>query len=316
MSNIHSNMHCGIKGEYKIIQNRNGEITETGWFDNLVLNQGLNALGTAGSSIFAYCKLGTGVSTPNENQTALDAQIVSSNSINSSASQATNLGAPTYGCQYTFAYGFAQGAVVGNISEIGVGYGSAAGNLFSRALITDSYGNPIAISVIAIDQLTIYYRVTIYPNLTESYGSFTINGISYNYVSKLCAANSFGQSTGTFTNNWLYPVAMTFYNESPTKPTIAAITAAGPNGVAGSSWSYNTPFGSSGNYGYTNNSYYIDSVWNFGIQLANCTGGIGAIKATWAFSGVFNYQIVFDNPLPKTGNQTMSLTTRISWGRI
>jgi hypothetical protein len=311
------NIHCGLKGEYKIIRNRDGEITETDWFDNLVLNQGLNALGTQGSNIFGFLKLGTGTSTPTETQTALDSQLVSSGNIQSIGSSEVNLGAPTYGAQYTYTYSFSQGAVVGNISELGVGYSAAVGNLFSRALISDSNGNPTTISVIAIDQLTIYYRVTVYPNLTESYGTFAIDGINYNYVSKLCNASGFGGSQNTFYHGWHTPYQVLFYAETPTKPTIAGITAGGPNGnQSGTSWYQGYPYGSAGNFAYVNNSLYIDSQWNFGIQIGNATGGIGAFRFTWCNQNSFFYQIVLDQPIQKTGTKTLSLTLRFSWGRI
>jgi hypothetical protein len=160
--------------------------------------------------------------------------------------------------------------------------------------------------------------VKVIPNLTESYGSFSINGTSYNYTSKLCSAASFGASTLAFYYGWLGPWGMSFYGASPSYPTIQDVSASGPSGTqTGSGWSQGSSYGSAGNGTYVGGSYYIDATWTFGIQLANSTGGIAAIRASWGQStAVFAYQIVLDRAIPKDTTNVLSLTTRISWGRI
>lgn len=312
------NLHNTISGEYKLIINHaDGTKTETDWFDNLVLNTGLDYLGT-GAAPFVYCRLGAGVSTPIETQISLDSQIAYSSSNSGQAQSAVNQGAPTYACLYTFGWTFAQGSVVGNISEIGVGWtnGTAGGGLFSRALITDSLGNPISITIIAIDQLTVYYRVKIIPSLATTYGSFQVNGVTYNYSSRLCNAGSFGAWYLTFYYGWSTPWSVTFYNASPTLPTLGNVYDGGANGTAGSSWSQTQSYGSAGNYSYIQSSYYIDSSWSVGIQLGNASGGIGGFKFSWGNnSAVFSFQIVLDKAIPKDNTQTFVINTRLSWSR-
>lgn len=306
-----------MAGEYKLVVSRGGEVVqETDWFDNIVLDLGLNRLGVQSGDYFRYCRLGTGVSTPIESQMTLDSQIGYTSRSSSQSDSCYNVGAPTYACLYTFSYTFAQGSVIGNVSEIGVGWGATGNSLFSRALITDSYGNPTSISIIAIDQLTVYYRFKMFPTLTDSSGSFVINGEVYNYQSRIAAVSNFGANNSLWYYNWAQPNSITYYNASPTLPTLGAITG-NVAGTGGSSWGTNQSYGSAGISGYVNNSFSLDSSVYVGIQLGNCTGGIGGVQLAFGiYTSSINYQFVFDKAIPKDATKVLTLNFRITWSRI
>lgn len=99
------------------------------WFRNLILDAGLERMGTA--AFITTCAVGSGSSTPVVSQTALDTLVAST-----TTQQATNSGAqsssPYFGWK-RITFRFATGVAAGNLSEVGVGWG--ASTLFSRALI-------------------------------------------------------------------------------------------------------------------------------------------------------------------------------------
>ena len=186
-------MHNKLQGKYNLVITRpDNTVIETGWFDNLVLNSGLDMVGTAYAP-FVYCQLGTGSSTPVATQTTLDASVASAYGY---VSTNVNSGAPNYSAVVTYEYSFAQGAVVGNMAEIGIGPGST-GTLFSRALISNSSG-PTTITITAIDQLTVYYQLTITPTITDQTGSFLLSGNNVNYTTRPMNIASFSVPTNGF----------------------------------------------------------------------------------------------------------------------
>lgn len=303
---------AGISGEYKIVITKpDGSISlDTGWFNNLILNTGLDRIGNAGASvIFRYCRVGTGTSTPVATQTALDAQVGASGSMGA-ATSTSNEGAPLYRSTQVFTCTFAQGAVVGNITEVGIGWETTGSTLFSRALILDNLGNPTSITLVAIDQLTVYYRVRIVPPLTDFSSSVIIASTTYNYTSRVASVGSFGTSQYLFTlgNYFSAGAASTTYEAGA---TLGSITAAGPTGTqSGTTGSVSTA-------SYTDGTYYRDASWSWSITQGNAIGGIQALRLTWGTTyQPFDYQIAFDSPIPKTNTNVFTLVTRFAWYRV
>lgn len=176
--------HIQLAGRYKLEVRRHGElIHDTGWFDNLITNDGLNALG-ASVAIGAYVMVGTSNTAPANTDTTLVAQVASK--LNSAApSSSFSSGVETVGNRYGWCRltcPFAQGAVVGNIAEVGIGWTSTL--VFSRSLVTP------AISIIAIDQLTVVYELRMYLPTTNVTGTVNIGGTSYNYTIRPARAAS------------------------------------------------------------------------------------------------------------------------------
>ena len=117
-----SNLQAGVRGEYRLVVNTPQGERDTGWFDNLILDQGLDFLGMDVYPVY-YASIGTGTAPPDVSQTSLSAHTAYATVNNSGMSTVVNLGAPSYASQHTFSYTFAQGAVVGNMTEVGVGVG-------------------------------------------------------------------------------------------------------------------------------------------------------------------------------------------------
>jgi hypothetical protein len=303
-----------LAGEYRLVINRaDGNVEDTGWFDNLILNQGLDYLGNSlGLGIVRYAQVGTGTSTPVATQTALDARVAGTESspAGAQAVTATNEGAPLYRTLLTYAYPFAQGSVVGNITEVGVGISAAAGNnLFSRARIVDNLGAPTSITIVALDQLTVYYRVRIIPPLTDATGTVSISSTNYNYTMRVSNVASFANVQFLLNSSNNFSQAQNAGHLAyPAGSVLGAITGfpSGSPGVDGTATTSS----------YTNGTYYRDVTFNWSISQGNAAGGIQCIKFVWPQSySVLQFQVRFDTVIPKTNTNVLALNVRYSWAR-
>lgn len=300
-------MNNKLKGEYKlVVTSPDGTTKETGWIPNLILDQGLDGLSSEDSSlsgIFAYMQVGTGTSTPTVSQTALEAPIATENTDYTQFAYENAGSAGGYAATQTVWVNFPQGAVVGNITEIGIGSSLPPGYtnvLFSRALIVDESSNPVSISVSAFDQLTTYYRLTVTPTITSTTGTVTIAGNLYNFETLPFAAQYTGQILAAAYNFGSYGVDDDF--------TFGAIDSTGPAGTqfAGSFKTFSvTP--------YVPGSYELIGTLAAGPSEWNSAGnGIGGLVV---YSGLGRYQMKFTPPIPKVNTETFTLQVKSSWAR-
>ncbi len=307
-------INARLMGEYCVeIKRGDGTTESTGWFKNLILNQGLDRLGEPDSSIssIVYAQVGSGTATPLVTDTQLQTYVASS-AAESEASSYTNSGSPDYYGQLTWQFTFAQGSVVATIGEVGVGWGNTAGsNLFSRALILDNIGNPTTISVTAIDELTVYYRLRVYPPLTDVTGTLNISSVNYNYTIRANNVTQFNNSIYTYGSAEYFNKVNNAVTYEP-GVTMSAIT---DNGLTGST----TPSANINNRTmgtYSPGQYYLDNTMTWSIGSANGTGGFQGIVFYWGLSyQPFSFKMVFDNPIPKDNTKVFTLTMRFSWAR-
>lgn len=300
--------NTAFSGQYRLEVRRNGQLVQEAEFDNLITDYGLNLFGGT-SSIVQYARVGTGTSTPTATQTALDTQIASA-STGSFASSATNEGVAPYRTTQTWTATFAQGAVVGNITEIGVGTAATGNNLFSRALIVDGNGNPTSITLTSIDQLTVYYTVRVTPPTSDVTGALVLNGTTYNYTMRICNAASFMTNNNNFNGYFFSGYGSSAINTYPAGSNLGAVTAAGPSG------STSGTAGSSSTAAYTTGTYYRDTTFSLTPAQGNATGGIQCMRLILDQNySNHQYQVRFDTPIPKTNTQSFSITLRTSWGR-
>lgn len=295
-----------LHGEYRLVVDRGGKtIQDTGWFSNLILNSGLDFLGTfdSGGSVFEatnYCKVGTGTGAPLPTQTALEAQVASVAYF--SAPTKVNSGSPDYISEQTTYYQFPIGAVVGNIGEIGVGWLTGVGNLFSRARILDGSGNPTTISLTSIDQLRAYYRVHVVPDTTDFNGSLTIGSTVYNYTGRRAAIGGFDPN--------LYG-GFVLYGRISSCSAYGSDFALGP--ITGNPTGTSAGSGVASYGTYNSGAYYLDSTFTWDTGSAN----IGGLKGFYLDLGGSSYfQIELDAVVPKDDTKTFSMTFRNSWMRL
>lgn len=145
--------------------------SQTDWFNNLVLNIGLDRM-SVGMWIDRCC-VGTGNSTPVATQTALDSFLASTTSylVDSSRQAGVQTTISPYYYWHRQTWRFNPGVATGNISEVGLGWGNTA--LWNRALIKDGAGDPTTITVLADEYLDVITELRVYPQETFS-GSFDL----------------------------------------------------------------------------------------------------------------------------------------------
>jgi hypothetical protein len=293
----------GMQGRYKIeaIQPDGTTRLLADWFDNLITDIGMNRLG-AGASV-QWCSVGTGTTQPVQGDTGLQAPIAFTNTY--TTSYAAQSSAPYYQTN-TRIFTFAQGAVVGNISEVGVGWSGTNGTLFSRARIKDGGGVDTTITVTAIEQLSVTYQLRLNIPSTDVVTTPTING----QVTTVTVRAGLAASA-----QWSYILGYVFDGRFGLfSPTLFFGTYNGPIGAVTGTPS-GTNLGNSESISttaYSNNSYYTEFVVNWTISQGNDAGGIDSIDCR-TNPGVF--QIGFVPPILKLNTQTMQMTYRLAWSR-
>ena len=269
-------------------------------FRNLITDSGLDRMGT-NADWLSWCQVGAGATGPSVGDTALSSRLAATSTIQ--VSSLTAQPAAPYYVARTNTYRFPAGAAAGNLSEVGVGWGST-GSLFSRALILDALGSPTTITVLADELLDVTYQFRQYTPSVDSAFNLTLGGIVHSVVSRAANVND---SSG---DNWA--VAQTGTSASNSAPSLSSARQ-GPIGVETS-----TPAGTASGSNsttpspYTAASHYMDITAFWGNPQGNLPGGIGAFLVKM---GIGLYQFGFTPKIMKTADDTLSLTFRHSWSR-
>lgn len=282
MNNLAS-PQLGLSGQYRAEIRRNNQlILETDWFDNLITDYGLNLLGETTPTL--YCKVGTGTNVP----TILDSTLtgVLGTTLLPGAT-GTNSLAPNYISSLTYACAFAQGAVVGNITEVAI---ASSTNLFSRALITDSSGNPVSLSLLAIDQLTIYYKLNIKNDPTTFNGNLTLNSTDYTYSRTLANPHAAFTNGAMLSGRFFSAHSFALYNA---------------NNYLGAVSETFEP--------YIPNSLIVKTKLVVPIGTGNHASGITAMSANNTYNG--NQSYGFSPSIMKTSVQVLTLNFSRTWSR-
>lgn len=310
-----------VGGEYMAVLNQGTDREfSTGWQPNMVLDQGLDYLGeaSAAASLSAFCSVGTSSTAVAAGQTSLVAFLAATGSIVGSTQ--SNLGAATYKGQGTLQYQFVQGAVIGNITEMGIGKVNTGAQLFSRCLIIDGAGTPVALPVTSIDQLTIYYRVTVTPVLTDLASSVTISAVAYSYTARLANAANFADSFATTLQGGtgvpaFGKVVLAASRAYDSTSALGAITTT----PSGTNVQLSLGASTSTRGTYTNGNFYCDNTLVLDPTAGNATGGIGALMLAFSYgagsSVLALFQYKFATVIPKDNTKTLTLVTRFAWSR-
>ena len=302
-------------------------IQEVGPFDNLITNQGLNRVGTDvfGDKIF----VGTGTATPAVSNTQLGTYL------NYTDTPAPSLywnaailqgGSPDYWVQGAGTWRFAAGTATGTLTEVGIGwfttppYTAANHRVSSRALIVDSGGSPISITVLADEYLDVTYSLRYYPYVgSDVVQTVVISGVTYTFTTR-----AFGFATSTYCSvnatapmNWAGQTEVRTGTAAGTPPALAAITAT------------SMLTGGSGAFLSTTKNTYVDSslgmsaVFSAGLAVANLAYGIrGMITRTTNPSNHTTYSFInsafqstISPAIPKDNTKILQFGASMSWSR-
>ncbi len=298
------------KGRYMLIKRDalGAEIERTPWFDNIILDSGLNRWGTGG--VIAGAAIGTDNTAPAASQTGLLAQTTYTTGAGTGNGTSSALGSSPYNNTYTAVYRTVLGQLNGNYYEVGCGW--ASGSMFSRALILTGGGSPTSISVTSVQQLDIVYQLSVYPPLTDTGPTtITISGVNYDVTGRACEVSSLSGGGGPSWNPSQATSAIagtTSLNGLPSTytGTLGAITAS-PSGTAGGTAATITT------NAYSNNSLQRTAYASYSLTQGNVSGGIKSTRFWWGVLAGFQYE--FDPVIPKDSTKTLVLNYSITWAR-
>lgn len=277
------------------------EITrESEWFTNIVLDTGLTQMGVG--TWVDRCRVGSGNSTPVATQTQLDSTI---------ASTIAMTGIPTNGIQVTTkpyynwlrrTYRFAEGVAAGNISEVGLGWGTGTA-LWNRALVKDLNGNPTTITVLSDEFLDVIVEIRFYP-LDSFSGSF-------NLLSK----------TGQIVSTHTYQGLPYFGTTADATSIVGGYKFNAYSGVMGPSVTTQP----TAYLGYTSNLSLITIPNGIRIKpVFPLINGNGSMKSFYFWlTGIgiatngsgSGYKFEIDPPIVKTDQMELTFTINLTWGR-
>lgn len=287
-----------------------GESRNLASFENLILDSGLNRLGTGGSLLDGAC-VGTGTTAPANSQTSLASLLRVTTTQQSRVELAGSTTAPYY-AEGRLIYRFAAGTATGNLSEVGLGWdvntgSNTMGGLWCRALIKDSEGNPTTITVLADEVLDIVYTLQLHPPASDITGTFNLSGVAYQYTLRPAWVNK-----RTYSNYWglvaiLYGI--TSYGATAFTGNIGSVTA-GPSGTAG----YNIALTKQT---YVNNSNQCVFSVNADLNTANLAEGIRSMQFDLAGScWQAEFSKVSDgSTVPKNSTNVLTFPFWVSWDR-
>lgn len=323
-------------GQFCCVVNEGAENeVNTGWFDNLILDQGLrifasnNMSFTGGQWPGSKCYIGTSGVAPAPNQTQLLGPITSAD--RSTYVMSNPDSSNGYELSATMSFVFTKGQVIGNMAEIGVGWDRSINNLFSRTLIVDSNGNPTTLTLTDIDQLTVYYKITMQQDLSVYSGVLTLGSTNYPYTVRRYNLTSqvsmlYSDFNTMYRGSYCTGVgAYGFYSSSAGTTNAQFLSTLGDarNRVPYAVYSNAAGQGNIGQYGIT--FTYTPSADGFSGTTTVTMGPDWFLGPTTDIKPI-NYLItqqgsslgwlwLFDTPIPKTSTNTLTLSFTHSWVR-
>lgn len=304
-----------MQGFYRLKVGKDGQEprVDTGWFENLITDNGLDLMYTWPTGDFGLkyfgtrCCVGTGNTVPAVTDTSLASFLAQTGSASDSAFGGTTFVeedgvTPAY-WKAIASWRFSTGTAAGNLAEIGMGATST--NLFSRALIVDGAGNPTTITVLSDEVLDVTYELRVYIDKSQVPITISISGTNYSgYVQPFDIDNTINSFQWAWAPSGSQANLDLFAHSTHTEP---ANVYAGAG--AGSSYGASVALITS----YVIGTYYLDIRYTWAQASANVAGGIQLFYTGYGFT---KFMIWFDDPIPKQNFQTLTLDIRFSWDRF
>jgi hypothetical protein len=308
MSNIILDHNSSISGRYRILvhNSKTGKLrADTGWFNNLITNQGLNRLATPEFAGY-YCRVGSSSVAPAYTDVGLVAPFGGYVSGTLDAQGIVSV-SPTVSYGWGRAsYKFSAGSLSGTIREIGVGWGGSNTELFSRSLLKVN-GTPSELVVTSTDLVTVYYELRNYFNPSiQTMGQTVINGVTYGVTARAVSISNTGYwcpnpSSGFSSGLSIYYVTEARYNAWDKVQT-----------------SYPDVEGFSST---TVSNYVPNSKERIGSGVVANGSSTVLVKGIRAYYGsstavpLGNWYIDFNPSISKLSNQKLTLVCKLTWGR-
>lgn len=300
----------GIRGEYRLeVRQENGHTRWlTNWFSNNITDIGLNRMATSTSRNNA-CQVGSGNTAPQNSDVTLETHVAGTTNKADFGRNHSGTNGPTYWSSVWYRYDFNQGAVVGNISEVGIGTsGSAGTSLTSRELIRDANGDPTTLSILAQETLRVHYRVYHYAPTVDVAGQIMVSGNPVDYIARAAKAGTSAWSPFIFSNSTALCVLGDAVNCTGYTGNIGPLTDSPSN--------FSFTMSVQSNPSYVSGSYSRSATYHTGVGSARTmkSAEIWLGDAPVAENGG-KFQFQFDPPLVKSATEEMTLDFLVSWDR-
>lgn len=304
----------GVEGWFTLKSiRRNGEVRRhhkfraDPSFKNLILNNGMNNLFTAtGANTYTRCRVGTGTTTPHIEDTGLSADV---GPVGGLPDRTVSAGvAPNFVSSMSLQWISGIGDLGNNnLTEIMVGGSTSNTNAFSRALIQDSAGNPVAFPISEEEQLQVTYELLLAPPLEDAIHEVQVGATTHDVTVRALGVNAVNHwapanTTGSNTNFQLITTNPSF--NAIYTGGLGAITATSPQGSSSSS-------SARGDYPYVSGSFQRDSWVSWDISTAN-----GSNRTSIVRYGCCAFQMEYNPPIVKTSDQILRLEYRVSADRV
>jgi hypothetical protein len=280
---------------------------DTGWFDNMLLDQGvINMRPDISGNFYTYCHVGNGTTAPATTDTTLETWLGAALADGfNGASQTVAPAASNYEYSQTAVWRFNPGEGTGTINEVGLGRDSTNTNMSIRSLVAP------AVVKAANQYMDVFYEFFVWPDLTDTTGTVSIGGESFNYICRasMVAANS--PALRTFTDFGLRDYGTAYIATGD----ITAVTSE-PSGFLSYAYTWGTAKGNSGL-----GSSYVDATYYYGLNDGN--GTIRTMKCRDQTSTIANShglqirigRVSDDTGLLKDDTMIYDWSVRYEWSR-
>lgn len=292
------NFDVKVQGLFKfeVRKANNDLVSETSFIPNLVLDQGLELLGT--HSPIDFCKVGSGVTTPQKSDLDLENTIATTSDVPENFRQPISGFNTDEGYVWTrkiFRYN--QGQATGNISEVGVG---GDGKLFNRSLVKDSTGLFATVTVMEDETLDVTVEIRAYLDQESRTYNVMMSGI--NYTLRTEPLFEVGVPNHLFGGGGVYQYHPVGYSSGITSRISRPSQSV--SGFTGAGATYNTK-----EYVAGSKEKVFDCYW--GLSAGNAAPSRTFVIPT----SIGSYQTEFSPTIPKTSDHILKLTFKISWDR-
>lgn len=294
-------MKIELSGRFKIeaIRPDGSKRVLAEWFPNLILDAGLNRIGSGG--FMNRCMVGSSSTAPLVGQTTLVTPVASTDTV-LGTSFGTEL-ASNY-CYARSTYRFGAGAAAGNLSEVGVGWSASA--CFSRALIVDGGGTPTSITVLSDEILDVTYEFRQYWPTGDGTATLSVNSVNYSVVSRACHVGDWAITMHRFIGNGSNDLSTFYFGarsyRGGTPANLGGITLdPGMTDNGDGTLSYGAS--------YVNNSYERGYVASFDPGIVN------PITAVRVYGSMGIFKLSIDPAMPKDNTNTFSVNVKYTWAR-
>lgn len=180
----------GLAGRFSVEKrNRNGDITWSSEFDNLVLDVGWDnfkqqLIDRASHPMPNYLYLGTGTSEPQATDSGLEkvSETLPGKLRTHPSDDEYEDNEEDRWAQVTKKFKYEEGEAEGVWTELGLAYGSDYDAPYNRSLIRDQNGDPVSLTILSDEYLTVYVQLRLYFGDATGEGSFDYNGETIDYT--------------------------------------------------------------------------------------------------------------------------------------